>query len=198
MPRPSQVEHRRKELLPKIAETFSQLGYRQATTALLAARCNVRENILYRLWKDKKAMFVASLDNLFESRRKIWKKLLDDPHGTGSRVERLISCESENRGETPLHRLIFAALGETNDPDIRAAMRRMYRRYYKFLCKEIDQHRGGSQVALDTTKTALAIIGVVTATNVLIEFDLAPRRSRRFVSELLSEVSWSLLGDGKT
>ena len=198
MPRPSQIEQRRKELLPKIAETFSQLGYRQATTAQLAARCNVRENILYRLWEDKKAMFIASLDNLFESRRAKWKKLLDEPHGTDSRAERLIAYESENLDKVPLHRMIFAALGETNDPDIRAALRRMYRRYYKFLCNEIDQHRGERHTELDARKTAWAIIGVVTATNILIEFDLAPDRSRRFVSDLISEVTWLLLGDRET
>ena len=49
MPRPSKADERRRELLPLVAEAFSELGYRRATTAELAARCGVQENILYRL-----------------------------------------------------------------------------------------------------------------------------------------------------
>ena len=62
MPRPSQSNEKRRQLLPVVARTFAELGYRRVTTAELAKRCNVRENILYRLWPDKKAMFVAAID----------------------------------------------------------------------------------------------------------------------------------------
>ena len=62
MPRPDQSAEKRNELLPIIAETFTRLGFRRTTTAELAKRCKVRENILYRLWPDKKAMFIAAID----------------------------------------------------------------------------------------------------------------------------------------
>ena len=46
MPRPNQTLEKRRELLPVIARAFAELGYRRATTAELARRCGVRENIL--------------------------------------------------------------------------------------------------------------------------------------------------------
>ena len=68
VPRPSQIDEQRKRLLPVVCEVFSELGYHRTTTAELARRCGVRENILYRLWQDKKAMFLAAIDDIFESR----------------------------------------------------------------------------------------------------------------------------------
>ena len=57
MPRPSRIDEQRKRLLPIVCQVFSELGYYRTTTAELAGQCKVRENILYRLWRDKKAMF---------------------------------------------------------------------------------------------------------------------------------------------
>ncbi len=66
MARPNQADSRRKELMPIVTGAFSELGYRRTTTAELAKRCGVRENILYRLWPDKKAMFVASIEYVYK------------------------------------------------------------------------------------------------------------------------------------
>ena len=52
MPRPNQSDQRRRELLPVVTDAFAELGYRRTSTAELAERCNVRVNILYRLWPD--------------------------------------------------------------------------------------------------------------------------------------------------
>ena len=49
MSRQSNKPNKRAELLPKIAEAFGELGYRRATTAAIAARCEVQETTLYRM-----------------------------------------------------------------------------------------------------------------------------------------------------
>lgn len=56
MPRTDRQAAQQGELLPLLAQAFSDLGYRRATTASIARRCEVRENILYRRWNDKAAM----------------------------------------------------------------------------------------------------------------------------------------------
>ena len=76
MPRPNLSNERRLELVPIVARTFAELGYRRTTTAALAERCKVRENILYRLWPDKRAMFVASLDYVYQLSEETWAQLL--------------------------------------------------------------------------------------------------------------------------
>ncbi len=90
MPRPSQAKQKRLDLLPVIARAFAELGYRRTTTAALAARCKVQENILYRLWPDKKAMFIASIDYVFDLSERIWESQLESK-AKGSAAERLLA-----------------------------------------------------------------------------------------------------------
>ncbi len=76
MPRPSQIDQQRQRLLPILCRVFSRLGYQRTTTAELARQCKVRENILYRLWRDKKAMFLAAIDDIFQGRAAKWEQIL--------------------------------------------------------------------------------------------------------------------------
>ena len=66
MPRKNLHVEKRDELLPAMAQTFTELGYRRTTTAELSRRCRVQENILYRLWPSKKGMFLAAIDFVYE------------------------------------------------------------------------------------------------------------------------------------
>lgn len=130
---------RRVELIPVVARAFAELGYRRTTTAELARRCNVRENVLYRLWPDKKAMFLAAIDYVYASSTAIWRKLLADEDGPTS-AERLLEYEAEHHGEFGLYRIVFAGLSECDDPDIREALRRMYQHFQSFIVEQIRAH----------------------------------------------------------
>ena len=184
MPRPSKADDRRRELLPLVAEAFSELGYRRATTAELAARCGVQENILYRLWADKKAMFVAAIEFLFRRRMDKWKSALGETAKEESRGSRLIELTAKNLGEEGLYRIIFAALSETDDPDIKQALQRLYRRYHDRVEMEISRHRehreqrGVRDVAKDDD-TAWALIGLVAFMNIALELELLGTRRRQ-------------------
>lgn len=83
MARPDTKLKQRDSLIPVVARTFAELGYRRTTTAELARRCRVQEPILYRLWNDKKAMFLAAIDHVYESSVAAWSALADGP-GTGA------------------------------------------------------------------------------------------------------------------
>ena len=98
-----------------LAKAFAELGYRRATTSALAKRCGLRENQLYRLWPNKKAMFLASIDYLYGFTAAKWQKLLSQASDT-SPAERILNWEGEHRGETGLHRITFAGLNEADDP----------------------------------------------------------------------------------
>jgi AcrR family transcriptional regulator len=132
MGRPSQIESQRKKLLPIVARAFSDLGYRRATTAELARRCGVRENILYRIWKDKKDMFVASIRYVFELSERIWTERAREASPC-ARAETLLEYEAEHLGEFGHYRIVFAGLNETDDPEIRGALASMYRSFHAFV-----------------------------------------------------------------
>jgi AcrR family transcriptional regulator len=193
MPRPSLISEKRRELLPVVAQAFAELGYRRTTTAELARRCGVRENILYRLWPDKKAMFIASISYVYESSIGIWRDLLEKPRSNGrTSARRLLEYESRHHGEFGLYRIVFAGLSETDDPEIRGALADMYKRYQRFVTRHIAAHRGHDKSrAPDAALAAWAVVGLGTVANITRELGLvSPARRRR----LFATVGRLLLG----
>lgn len=179
MPRPSRIDEQRRELLPVVCRAFSELGYQRATTAELAKRCAVRENILYRLWPDKKGMFLAAIDDLFRRRAAQWDELLADGPEPGEAIARLASFEAKHQGEFGFHRIVFTALAEADDPDVRAALVGMYRRFQRLVRRHVEAGRAGSKGrgTLPAEDAAWGLLGLATISNIARELKLlAPRR----------------------
>jgi AcrR family transcriptional regulator len=194
MARPNQLEEKRRELLPVVARTFSKLGYRRATTAALAEACGVQQNILYRIWPDKKAMFIAAIGHVFDLAVDIWTRVLSK-EGTGTTAARLLAYEAENIGKFGNHRIIFAGLNEVDDPDIRAALAAMYGRYQRFVRDQVIDHRGqrGKSASDEAERVAWAIIGLGTVTTISKELGLQDAQERQRMMSSMGE----LLLDGR-
>jgi AcrR family transcriptional regulator len=186
--RPSRIDSKREELLPIIARAFGDLGYHRATTAELARRCRVRENILYRLWKDKKAMYIASIRHVYALAEKVWTEKAARPGGEFS-IESVLEHEAEHLGEFGNHRLLFAGLSETEDRDIRRAVAEVYRDFHDFIRRRLAERYGkkGRRAPLDPAAAAWAIIGLGTACTIGRELKLLPPEERKRI----------LLGGGK-
>ena len=194
MSRPNKSDERRRELLPLIADSFSELGYHRATTAELAARCGVQEPILYRLWPEKKAMFLASIEYLFWRRMDKWKSTINEGAGKNSRASQLIELTARDLGEQGLYRIIFAALSETDDPEVKQVLKRLYKGYHDRVRMEIAKHREqyGVQDVAEDDETAWALIGLVAFMNIALDLKLMSTTKReQFFSTM---ASWLLNG----
>lgn len=180
MARPSQIQEQSKKLLPIVCEVFSELGYRRTTTAELAQRCAVRENILYRLWPDKKAMFLAALDDIFRTRAEVWNDILADRPAPEEAVERLVKYESRHQGEFGFYRIVFTALTETDDDDIRGALLNMYKRFHQLVCSQVKAGRESNdpKSSLPVELAAWGLLGLATISNIIRELKLLPPRQR--------------------
>jgi AcrR family transcriptional regulator len=178
--RPSQIDEQRKRLLPLVCQVFSELGYRRTTTAELAQRCGVRENILYRLWRDKQAMFLAAIAYLFQTRSERWGEILAECPTSERAAEALIAYETTHQGEFGFYRVVFTALVEADDLEIREAIAGMYRRFHERLRKLIDPRERGDKTAehLSADTTAWALIGLATVSNIIRELGLLRPRQR--------------------
>lgn len=177
MPRPSQRTERRQEYLPLLARTFADRGYRGTTTAALAEVCEVRENILYRLWPDKRAMFVATLDYVYALSEATWIELLERGETKEkSPAELILDYEASHHGEFGLYRIVFAGLSETDDEEIATALRELYGKFHRFTVIQVKAHGGNDQAA----ERAWGIIGLGTMANIGRELGLlsGPARQR--------------------
>ena len=192
MPRPSQIDEQRKKLLPIVCRTFSELGYRRTTTAELAQRCKVRENILYRLWPDKKAMFLAAIDDIFQSRAEKWEQILVDLPDPELRVERLVAYEAQHQGEFGFYRIVFTALAETDDDEMRAALIRMYRQFHKLVSQQIMADHESDRDRLTMSNAAWGLLGLATISNIIVELNLLGPRQRK---QMFASVAQALVSD---
>ncbi|MEE4271890.1 MAG: TetR/AcrR family transcriptional regulator [Thermoanaerobaculales bacterium] len=197
MPRSDRSAERRAQHLPVIAEVFAELGYRRTTTAELARRCGVQETTLYRLWNGKKAMFLAAIDHVFSASMAIWQTQAVAGDGTSS-AEKVLAYEAEHLGEFGLYRILFAAIGESDDDDIRAAVSTSYHRFHRWIERQIIDHRRrrpeDAAVEIDPALAAWAAVGVGTIINIARDLDLSSGDER---ARLLSEIGGLLL-QGKT
>jgi len=193
LPRPDLTDEKRAAFLPIVAEAFARLGYRRTTTATLAQRCGVRENVLYRLWPDKKAMFLAAIRYVYDRSARIWEEQSASvPRETVA--TRLLAYESRRLGELGLHRILFAGLSEADDPEIRERLRDTYRRFARFIRRRVESHRAlaGGRLGPDAELAAWALVGLGTIATISREIELLPavRRAR------LVEEAGRLLLDG--
>ena len=207
MARPNLSDERRRELIADVAATFAQLGYRRTTTALLAERCGVQEMVLYRLWPDKRAMFVAAIEFVGSNSERIWAQLLArratgraGGRGAGrgaerTTAERVLEHEATHLGEFGLYRILFAGLSETDDAEIAAALRRVYARFLEFISEHVAAHRAERRQRAadlpDAALTAWALVGLGTAVNIGRELNLLTDRARK---RLFAAVGKELLG----
>lgn len=194
MGRPSTLEQKRGEFLSILAAAFAEHGYRRLTSAEIAARCGVGENVLYRIWPDKQAMFLAAIEWVYLSSERTWERVLADKSDTKSAFMRLLEYEAHHQGEHGLHRIVFAGLSESDDPRIRRALRDLYARFHEWIRRKVVEHRAGDEDdRLDADLVAWAIVGLGTVANVGRELSLIGVEQRR---ELLWKAG-GLLAEGR-
>jgi len=145
--------------------------------------------VLYRLWPDKKAMFIAAIEHVYDASRTAWEELLA-AGDERSAAERLLAYESTHHGEWGLYRLVFAGLSEVDDEQVREALCRMYRRYHEFIVRRLTEHRGGAAGA-NQKLAAWALIGMGTISSIGRELGLFSAVERK---RLWDEIGPVLLG----
>jgi len=179
--RPNLSEEKRARFLPVIARCFVEQGYRRTTTAELAEACGVQETILYRLWPGKKEMFLAAIEYVYQLSARTWQDVVDRPGRGGSSAERLLEYESTHLGEFGGYRIIFAGLSETDDPDVRAALRRMFHGFHQQISGRIEEHRGRGRRAseIDIEQVAWAFVGLGLVANLSRDVKLFGERKRK-------------------
>lgn len=191
MPRPDLSDQRRRDFAPVLARVFADLGYRRTTTAELAAQCGVQEPILYRLWPDKRAMFIAALEQVYAASEATWTRLLAEAGPRADPAALILEYEATHHGEFGLYRIVFAGLSETDDAEIRAALRRLYRSFHEFVTRRLGERPRRPAAAPDPQLAAWAVLGLGTVANIGRELGLLGAAERE---RLFREIGSLLLG----
>ena len=94
-----------------------------------------------------------------------------------------------------MHRITFAGLNEADDPEVREALKRMYRKFHRFIIGQVKAHRetAGSADHPDATLTAWSVIALGMMTNITHELGLLNSKAQ---GKLFQEVGRLLLEGG--
>jgi AcrR family transcriptional regulator len=146
------------------------------STADLAKAAGVSEPALYRHFPSKKELFLSTLKEAAPKLLDIWQRIaseVEDP------IETLWSIgisyyDHLNNRSAPM-KLLFQALLEADDPDIRLALRRNFASFVRFFREIIDdgKRRGLVRPELDTEVVAWRFLSTGLTLDVihLLDFD---------------------------
>jgi len=98
----------------------------------------------------------------------------------GDAVARLVAYEAKHQGEFGFYRVVFTALAETDDADIRSALKGMYRHFQQVVKRHVEEGRVGERQSFGLSADAAgwALIGLATVSNIVRELELLGPRQR--------------------
>jgi hypothetical protein len=138
-------------------------------------------------------MFVAAIDDIFQYRASKWGEILADHPRPEQAIERLVAYEAQHQGEFGFYQVVFTALAETDDADIRSALSHMYRRFHQLVCRQVDagRKRDSNRPHLPADEAAWALLGLATVSNIIRELKLLRpgQRKRMFTAVAKALVS---------
>lgn len=173
------LNEKREKFLPLISRCFADNGFRGTTTAKIASACNVRENVLYRIWPSKKDMFLDCLEHVYELTISLWRELEPDKESELTHAELILQFQAADHGLSRYYRLVFAGLME-NDQEIRKALRQLYRKFQSFLSETTDDHRRQRKISgdLNPDSTAWVLMGIAAMVDIQRELRILSNTGR--------------------
>ena len=165
--------------LPIMAECFSTHGFGGTTTAVIAKACGVPQNVLYRIWPTKEAMFVAVIKHIHVFTIQLWNDT--NPKVGETKAEAIIKFQSEDHGTLRYYMVIYSSLLQSS-PEIRAATRKLYCGVHRYLTQVIKQHRDERNLSgcrYTASEAAWGLIGAAAVADVQRELNVESQAKRK-------------------
>ena len=170
------AEQRKRRIIESARAVFAASNYWKVGTADLAKAAGVSEPALYRYFPGKKAIFLATLKETAPKLLDVWQRIaseVEDPIETLWSIG--LSYYDHLKDRSAPMRLLFQALLEADDPDIRAALRRNFASFVQFYREILDdgKRRGLVREDLDSEVVAWRFLSTGLTLDVmhLLDFD---------------------------
>jgi AcrR family transcriptional regulator len=154
------AEKRRAAVLETACAVFSKCGYHGTTTAEIARKAGVSEPILYRHFDSKRELYLACLDEAWDSCRSLWDEVVDEESDPALWVRAMGNAYLAQRGPKMLVASLWVqALTEaSDDPEIRKFMRRQIREVHGYVSDVIRRSQAAGGILPDRDPSAEAWI----------------------------------------
>jgi AcrR family transcriptional regulator len=170
---------RREQVLDAALDVFAERGLSGASTDEIARRAGISQPYLFRLFRTKKELFIASLERCFRETRETFERAAEGKAGEEA-LEAMGAAYGELIRSNPNRlRGQLQSYAACADPDIRAAVRKGYGEI-------VDAVERASGVGADRLSTFFArgmLINVVAAMELLDADEPWARKLLQFVAE---------------
>lgn len=131
---------RKPQILRSAIRAMAQSNYRTTSIAEIASEAGITEPAVYRYFPTKKALFIAIIEDVGSRVQQLWQSIIEESTGPTEALRR-ISLNYYERAMTRRGdlKVLFQALAEVDDEDIRQALRNQFRGYVDLLGRLLDR-----------------------------------------------------------
>jgi len=155
---PKRTAQQRKRLILESAQAmFATANYAKVGTADLAKAAGISEPALYRYFSSKKELFISSIKTAGNRLLDIWERLASEVVDPLEVIRAIcLSYYDHLRSRSPVMKLLFQALSETDDEEIRQALHDNFTGFIRFLKENIEEGKRQGLIRQDVNSTAAA------------------------------------------
>lgn len=157
------AEERREQVLDAALEVFAEQGLSGASTDEIARRAGISQPYLFRLFRTKKELFIASMERCFRETRETFERAAEGKSGEEA-LEAMGKAYGELMRSNPNRlRGQLQSYAACDDPQIRAAVRKGY----GDIVEAVERASGADAERLSTFFARGMLINVVAAMELL-------------------------------
>jgi len=151
------AQQRRRLILQSAQAVFAANTYAKVGTADLAKAAGISEPALYRYFPSKKELFISTIKASGARLLEIWERLAMEVVNPVDVIWAIgLGYSDHLRSRSPVMKVLFQAISEADDPDIRRALHENFAAFIGFLMENIEEakRRGLVRQDVDTNVAA--------------------------------------------
>jgi TetR/AcrR family transcriptional regulator len=157
------AQQRRRLILQSAQAVFAANNYAKVGTADLAKAAGISEPALYRYFPSKKDLFISTIKDSGARLLEIWERLAMEVVNPLDIIWAIgLGYYDHLRSRSPVIKVLFQAISEADDPDIRRALHENFAAFIRFLKEHFEEakRRGLIRREVDTNVAAWQFIAM--------------------------------------
>jgi AcrR family transcriptional regulator len=151
------AQQRRRLIIESAQAIFAASNYARVGTAELAKAAGISEPALYRYFSSKKELFISTIKTAGKRLLDIWERLAADVVDPLEVIQAIgLGYYDHLRSRSPVMKLLFQALSEADDKEIREALHNSFAAFIRFLEENIEEGKRQGVIRQDVNATVAA------------------------------------------
>jgi AcrR family transcriptional regulator len=151
------AQQRRRLIIESAQAMFAASNYARVGTAELAKAAGISEPALYRYFSSKRELFISTIKTAGKRLLDIWERLASEVVDPLEVIRAIgLGYYDHLRSRSPVMKLLFQALSEADDEEIRQALHNSFAAFIRFLEENIEEGKRQGLIRQDVNPTVAA------------------------------------------